>query len=225
MYNVNKPSALDLPSSLQLLKSTVIALVVAMILLVTIVMPSEYGIDPTGIGSVTGLKRMGEIKMLLADEAAAEEQAAIASISAAPQAPAIEYTPEVSAPEVSALEASAPETKSATDNALNIRRDEMQVTLEPNEGTEIKVTLAEGKTVEYSWQSSGGPANFDIHGDSVLLDIGYHNYSRGSEQSSSGTLQAAFDGNHGWFWRNRTAAAITVTLTTRGEYTDIQHLQ
>ena len=236
MYNVNKPSASELPSTLQLLKSTVIALVVAMILLVTLVMPTEYGIDPTGFGSVTGLKRMGEIKMLLADEAAADEQAAMVAIRAASQpqadagastasAPEASSTADASAPETAAVETPTSATESTTDNALNIRRDEMQVTLEPNQGTEIKVTLAEGQTVEYSWQSSGGPANFDIHGDSVLLDIDYHNYSRGSEQSSSGTLEAAFDGNHGWFWRNRTAETITVTLTTRGEYTDIQHLQ
>jgi len=101
----------------------------------------------------------------------------------------------------------------------------MQVTLAPGEGTEIKVTLAKGKTVTYSWQSSGGPANFDVHGDSVALNIEYQSYSRGAEQRSEGVLEAAFDGNHGWFWRNRTPETITVTLQTRGEYTDIKHLE
>ena len=97
----------------------------------------------------------------------------------------------------------------------------MQVSLAPGVGREIKVTMAQGKTVEYSWQSEGGIANFDIHGDSAALDIDYHSYSRGAEQSSSGVLEAAFDGNHGWFWRNRTDNPIVVKIQTRGEYTDI----
>ena len=35
-------------------------------LLVTMVLPAEYGIDPTGVGRVLGLTEMGEIKQQLA---------------------------------------------------------------------------------------------------------------------------------------------------------------
>ena len=38
----------------------------------------------------------------------------------------------------------------------------------------------------------------------------------------SGELVAAFTGNHGWFWRNRTDAPVTVTLRTGGEYLEIK---
>lgn len=48
MYNVSKPTLDDLPSSKQLLPST-IALVAAIAILVGIVLPSEYAIDPTGV--------------------------------------------------------------------------------------------------------------------------------------------------------------------------------
>jgi len=34
-------------------------------------------------------------------------------------------------------------------------------------------------------------------------------------------LEAAFTGNHGWFWRNRGQADVKVTLRTAGDYTDI----
>jgi hypothetical protein len=36
-------------------------------------MPSEYGIDPTGVGRLLGLKQMGEIKTQLAEEAATDK--------------------------------------------------------------------------------------------------------------------------------------------------------
>ena len=100
----------------------------------------------------------------------------------------------------------------------------MQVTLAPNEGTEIKVELAKGRKVNYSWASDGGRANFDVHGDSKKLNIDYHGYIKGSQQKDEGVLTAAFDGNHGWFWRNRTPNTLTVTLKVKGEHTGIKHV-
>lgn len=225
MHNANIPPTAELPSTLRLLKSTIIAALAALALLLTIVMPAEYGIDPTGIGSITGLKRMGEIKMSLAQEAAADEQAAALAVSAPLTVPVIAQPTEQAPVAVAVPVAPAVAAASAPEVSDTIRSDEMQVTLTPDQGTEIKVTLAKGKTVEYSWRSSGGPANFDVHGDSSALAINYHNYSKGAEQSSSGTIEAAFDGNHGWFWRNRTTETITITLQTHGEYTDIKHLE
>ncbi len=68
MYNAEIPKDVELPSSKKLLKSTAIAAVSAIVVLVTCVMPAEYAIDPTGIGKVLGLSKMGEIKQSLAEE-------------------------------------------------------------------------------------------------------------------------------------------------------------
>lgn len=62
MYNAQIPSDVMLPTSKQLIKSTGIAIAVAAVLLVGVVLPSEYGIDPIGTGKLLGLKEMGEIK-------------------------------------------------------------------------------------------------------------------------------------------------------------------
>lgn len=72
MFNADIPSRAELPSSKQLLRSTVIAAVTAAALLVTTVLPAEYGIDPTGIGRVLGLTEMGQIKVQLSKEAEAD---------------------------------------------------------------------------------------------------------------------------------------------------------
>lgn len=216
MYNTNIPSDRELPSTGKLIKSTLLSAITALVLLVTVVMPAEYGIDLTGIGNAIGLKRMGEIKMSLAQESAAERQATELIVSEQPVAQAA----------VEAVAESTPEPEPApAATAVNIRSDEMAVTLAPNKGTEIKVTMAKGKKVEYSWSTDGGRANFDLHGDSKELNIDYYSYGKGSEQKSEGVLEAAFDGSHGWYWRNRTPETITVTLKTNGEYTDIKHLK
>ena len=85
MYNTEAPPRSELPSSRALIKSTLIALAVALVLLVTVVLPAEYAIDPTRIGRVLGLTQMGEVKMALAKEAAAEEAAG--ATAAAPVCP------------------------------------------------------------------------------------------------------------------------------------------
>lgn len=76
----------------KLIRSTLIALAVAVLLLVTVVLPAEYGIDPTGIGRMIGLTQMGEIKTRLAKEAAADA-AADARAAAAEDSSAISPQP------------------------------------------------------------------------------------------------------------------------------------
>ena len=47
MFNAQQPTEKDLPTSKQLLKSTIIAIIVAIILLAIVILPAEYGTDPT----------------------------------------------------------------------------------------------------------------------------------------------------------------------------------
>ena len=75
-------------SARKLLRSTIIALLVATMLLITVVLPAEYGIDPTGAGRVLGLTQMGEIKTRLAREAAADAAADARAMAAEDSAPA-----------------------------------------------------------------------------------------------------------------------------------------
>lgn len=203
MHNSNIPSDRELPSTGKLIKSTVIAAAVAVVLLITVVMPAEYGIDPTGIGQALGLKKMGEIKVSLAKELKADKR---------PQA---NSTPVAAARIVEVVE----------QEGTPVREDQMQVTLAPDEGTEIKVSMGKGEAVNYQWATTGGKANYDVHGDSRALDIDYHSYEKGSEVEKAGTVVAAFDGSHGWFWRNRTTQTMTITLQTSGTYFDIKHMK
>lgn len=69
MYNTDFPQRADLPSAAQLKTSTLLAAAVATTLLVAVILPADYAVDPTGIGRMLGLTRMGEIKVQLAEEA------------------------------------------------------------------------------------------------------------------------------------------------------------
>jgi hypothetical protein len=231
MYNSKAPNPNELPSSARLIKSTIAAALGAAFLLVAFVMPAEYGVDPTGIGRVTGLQKMGEIKMSLAQEAAAEEEAKQAALTVPAATTLTSVTLEVppatpSTPAQVAVQtpAAEPVLVSTEPEAPSAWRDKMSITLAPNQGAEVKVNLRKGEVVEFAWSSNAGKANFDIHGDSKTLGIDYHGYGKGSSTHEEGSITAAFDGSHGWFWRNRSGAPLTVTLQTKGSYATINRV-
>lgn len=210
MYNASTPPASELPSSRALLRSTLIAAAVAAVLLITVILPAEYGVDPTGIGGPLGLTEMGEIKMALAEEAevAAAAEAAIAA-GGTPAAP------------IATTAAPAP-AQATTDSAMNSHVTEL--TLQPGEGREIKLAMREGASVNYDWSVQGGVVNFDTHADRPGTP--YYGYAKGNGQSSDeGVLVAAFGGMHGWFWRNRGSEPVTLTLRTSGEYTELLEVE
>ena len=101
-----------------------------------------------------------------------------------------------------------------------------ELSLAPGEGKEIKLVMKQGGRATYSWSIAGGVVNYDTHGDPHDAPQGFYlGYGKGtSSPGQQGVLEAAFDGMHGWFWRNRTDRPVTVTLRTEGEYSEQREL-
>ncbi len=210
MFNTPLPTVNELPSTRKLVRSTVIALLTAVGLLVTVVMPSEYAVDPTGVGRALGLTQMGELKIILAQEAMAD---------AAPPQPA------APAPQVAQVQPIAkPVAQPVATPAPALKTNQMTVTLKPGEGTEIKLEMLKNKTVSYEWTTAGGPVNYDTHGEPYNGEKGYfHSYNKGKQvKSDKGEFTAIFDGTHGWFWRNRSNNDVTISLKTTGDYLSVK---
>lgn len=218
-----------------LLKATLGAAAVAAGILTFIWLPAEYGIDPTGVGHSLGLTQMGQIKEQLHTESDADAAAAqtinngVSDITAlaltakldAIQAQLSVITAAVSAKSVAspAQRPVEPESSPATTLAVSVSRwvDEVSYTLVPGEGIEIKLVMDEGAVADYEWSANGAVVNHDTHGDGSGKKINYEKGRAVPEQA--GQLIAAFNGNHGWFWRNRTEDNVVVTLRTKGNYT------
>ena len=205
MYNSDTPLQAELPSSQKLIKSTILAAISAVVLLFTVVLPAEYGIDPTGVGKLLRLTEMGQVKQQLAEEAAADAAGLVAT-----------GTSDID----NMTEQTINTTPTDTTVADGQWRDEIPFTLTPGEGIEIKMKMSEGDKANYSWAVTGGEVNFDTHGDALGKAISYEK-GRGVA-SDEGVLEAAFTGNHGWFWRNRGDSDVQVVLRTRGDYSTIK---
>ena len=102
--------------------------------------------------------------------------------------------------------------------------DVREFELEPFESVEYKYVLGAGQSMVFAWQArtedgSLSEVVFDFHSeeegtdpeDSVTFDIG-----RASQ--AQGNYVAPFAGIHGWYWENRGAQFVTVTLKTSGFY-------
>lgn len=213
MYNGELPNRAELPSARQLLRSTVIAIASAALILVALVLPAEYGVDPTGAGRVLGLTEMGEIKVQLSKEAAADR--------AKNQSPSAPNAPKGSSSLLERVLA-AVLIRPAAAQAPETRSDEVSITLTPGQGAEIKLVMAKDATVEFYWTVKGGTVNYDMHADGRGKSVSYRKGR--SVPEHKGTLKAAFDGNHGWFWRNRTKQPVTVTLRVKGRYSEIKRV-
>ncbi|MCB1344942.1 MAG: hypothetical protein KDK09_06665 [Rhodobacteraceae bacterium] len=243
-----------------LIRSTLIAAGAAGAILVLFWLPAEYGIDPTGVGALTGLTEMGEIKQQLAAEAEADAQAAaaaavaptaptpvavpaeilqrldridaqLAALAAVIGAPPAAVEPAAPAPVEAPAAAAAPEAQTAPAAADPVEaavaeaaapewRDEVSYTLNPGEGIEVKLAMEQGQVARFAWTANGSVVNFDLHGDGGGQSISYEQGRAVPE--ASGDLTAAFTGNHGWFWRNRTEAPVTVTLRIGGDYAEMR---
>jgi hypothetical protein len=216
MFNAQRPNLEDLPTNRQLVRATLVAAVSAGALLVAVILPSEYGVDPTGVGRALGFTQMGEIKMQLADEAARD---AAAEAAASVESARVTGAQAASGGTQSALNSAQPAAPSATVG----RSDTTRLTLAPGQGAEIKVTAARGARITFDWSVEGGHVNYDTHADAP--GISYHGYGKGRESTGEqGELVAAFDGSHGWFWRNRSGAPVTITLRTQGEYGEVKRV-
>jgi hypothetical protein len=103
-----------------------------------------------------------------------------------------------------------------------LRKDEMTVTLEPSEGVEVKLAMKKGAKANFVWTASGGVVNFDMHGDVGGKETSYEKGRGVAEQK--GVLEAGGDGMHGWFWRNRGKANVTVTLKVDGDFSALKRM-
>lgn len=199
-----------------LLRGSAYAAGIAGIVLAVAVLPAEYGIDPTGLGKVLGLTGMHSV-------AATTAPAVMASTTAALPATA---SSDATAKKASTIAApgEARAVTIASAQATPYRVDTMEITLPPGRGLEVKTKLAKGATLIYSWKTKGGEVlHHDFHGEPVnAKGDEFESFILENDVSESrGSLIAPFSGVHGWYWKNKSQAPITLVLNASGFYTDL----
>jgi hypothetical protein len=197
------------PSGKRIALGVAAALVVAVIVLVVAVLPAEYGIDPTGLGRALGFAELNAPAtrtLVVRDVIGGNERVREVEVPA--------FNEPVPLPN--------PAVHQAEDRPIQTRT--LTLTLEPNQQTEVKTVLREGKVILYTWRTDGGLVYCDLHGHDPAAGqeffVRYREDQEGATEAT-GSLVAPFDGEHGWYWLNIHDGPVTITLTVTGFYDDI----
>ncbi len=196
------------PSSKTLLNATAISILAAAVILVLVVLPAEYGIDPTGFGEAVGLTQLNDgptVTIEITDVIGGNELIREVEIPGFG-----EPTP---LPNPSVFQDQEEPPQSVT----------MEITIPAEAETEVKMVMKEGKVAVYSWAVDQGDIYVDFHGHDASFGPDF--FVRYKEQQEgaggNGSITAPFSGEHGWYWLNYNEFDVVVTLTITGYYDDI----
>lgn len=191
-----------LPSLPKLIKATVLALIVASIILITTVLPAEFGIDPTGAGKALGLTALNDSSKQTQPASLPNEEAILIPSNVIPVEPAEQLL-----------------TSTVIKSEVPFRSDEMTITLKEDEGTEIKALMKKGEQFVFSWATNGGEVNVDMHGEKPNAGEEFTSYWTDEQQTrANGAFVAPFDGSHGWYWHNSGDKPVTIKIKVSGFY-------
>jgi hypothetical protein len=180
-----------LPSIGTLARTTAAAMAVAAVVLVTCVLPAEYGLDPTGIGHRLGLTEIASPSVKVAEALPSD-----GSLVPVQNGPIGMYPAE-------------------------FKFDVFEVVLAPYEYIEYKYQMEKGASMLYSWQATSAVIHdFHGERTEAVVDgaLEAESYDKQDRQKASGSLTAPFRGIHGWYWENPGGNPITIRVTSSGYY-------
>jgi len=209
MSETTAPGRFEPPSGKKILVGTLVALVVALIVLVTWIWPAEYGRDPTGIGALLGIKNMS-----MAATRTIEIVDTVGGNEILREVEIPEFGEPVPLPNPAVYQAEAEPPRTVT----------MQIELGESGETEVKAVLTEGKAIVFDWEVDDGIVYTDFHGHTPEFGedfwVRYQEDQQGAA-SGHGSLVAPFSGEHGWYWVNIEDHPITITLTITGYFNEM----
>jgi hypothetical protein len=187
-----------------LLKACLWAAGAAVVALVVGVLPAEYGIDPTGIGKLTGLTRFSASKL---DALAPKGEA---SANAAPVAAA------------GVTGTAAPLAVWSVSHAERFKQRSYEIPLKGDEEFEYKALIARGDGLLYNWRvKEGSQVYFEFHGEpteGTWPKDYYESYEKGESTGGAGSMVSPFTGHHGWYWLNLSEKPVTLLVELAGYY-------
>jgi hypothetical protein len=179
----------------------------AAVLLIAVILPAEYGIDPTGFGRLAGISSLSEKAPAPARDFG---QTMVFNIE--------EYDPTAEQIEQSIRGLIHLEEKPFLTETIDLK-------IEDFGEIEHKFIMPADTTLLYSWEvldAKGDGVYFEFHGHPSSADApnypeGFEQaYSKGEGTTQSGSFTTPFPGYHGWYLMNLEEGPITIRLQVSG---------
>ena len=184
----------------KLIRNTGIAALIAIVLLLTIILPAEYDIDPTGAGSVLGIRGLSH-------------QAAVENVNA-----------EI---EESAMAAASP---LHINHQPPLKFVDVDLVLEPYGQGEFKLKMQANARLSYLWHSGPDLVYADLHGHTLVVGedgeeeivVRYLETQEGTGES--GQFDTPFGGDHGWYFLNLETRPINIRVQISGNFDSHEYI-
>jgi hypothetical protein len=158
------------------------------LILVTIILPAEYALDPLGTGAKLGLLPLGETGRQVEALEAEKGKTTTGGVLLAPQDASFKQ-------------------ESVTFDLQPGEGMEYKYRLEQGESLLYSWSSSAPMNTEFHAEPDSGPRGYAQTYE-----------KKDGMTGASGTLTAPFTGIHGWYWENTTNQAATVTLASAGYY-------
>lgn len=174
-----------------------IAVVLAVGFFVCFVLPAEYDFDPLGVGALLGINGMSKSESVMI----------------------------VPNPVFGDFPASESSFHRPADRPLKFAT--IDIVLEPFGQAEYKFAMEAGDVLAYTWSTDAGAAYADLHGHTMVDDgeLLVEYIKTDSVSVDSGTITAAFAGEHGWYFLNLEKIKQTITLEVGGNFSAQQLIE
>ncbi len=193
----------------QLLKSLIIALIIGSVVLLTAVLPAEYGLDPLRTGKLFGFSKLYQ------ENNQTENNETYSSLNFKKIKMEKIGSP-LNVPKPSEANNPPPEVQYPE------REDTIEIIVPAKKGIEYKFKSLKYGSTKYEWTTDKGIVYIDFHGEvkqeNPPKNVFYESYTLAYSNNMAGTLTAPFEGKHGWYFRNETNEDIVVTIRLNGQY-------
>ena len=105
--------------------------------------------------------------------------------------------------------------------ALTQQQKNLKLCPEAVDHYKYKLNMKRHDSVTYEWMTNGTDLYVDMHmhGEPAGETSGYfRSYTIATAETMKGSFDAAFDGTHGWYWKNNTDQDVPVLLVVEGEF-------
>ena len=195
----------------KIIKATVVAFIIGAIILITSVLPAEYGIDPTGAGHYLGFSKLHHVEnteITPSAEMVVQPSHRLLKLENGGSSPDIAIPTEVNNP--------APEKQ------LEEREDSILFNVPAGKGLEYKINMLKHGKVKYEWTTDKGTVFFDFHGEVKEKipsnNVYFESYTVAYSNNMIGNFLAPFEGKHGWYFQNKSENDLVITIRLKGQY-------
>lgn len=195
-----------------ILRNLFLSALIGGFIVVTAVLPAEYGIDPSGLGKAMGFSKLyipesGEVVKAIEEPVKQQKHRAIGLKN-------------VGSPEKVGRPSNA-ELPIANEQYA-FREDAVKITIPAHKGIEYKIKVKQLGFMKYSWTTENEELFLDFHGEPADSKGFYESYAVCYSDNMGGSFIAPFEGKHGWYFKNNQDKDVEVSINLKGNYQLIQ---